>query len=180
MERRAADLPPFALRLENAKEVKVNNIKFNCRFLAVILLFLPLLNAQTVSSPPVSKLFAVLSKSLESKTAIEGQEFVLRTISDLLVNGEVVIPRGSKLLGHVSSVATKGKDEPESILGIIIDKAINARGVEIPLQVIVAAVARPTNSLSSDPTYEMMHSNEPKMIGASPGSASKQRRIVLE
>ena len=150
----------------------MKNIKFKYQCLAIILLCSPSQIAQTVNPPPVSKLFAVLSKVLESRTATEGQEVVLKTLNDVLVNGEVVIPKGSKVLGHVSSVATKGKNEPESVLSIIIDKAINTRGVEIPLQGIIAAVARPTESLSSDPTYGMLHSNEPKMIGASPGSSA--------
>ncbi|MFN2491770.1 MAG: hypothetical protein ABR501_02665 [Pyrinomonadaceae bacterium] len=76
-------------------------------------------------------------------------------------------------MGHVTEVATKGKDGPQSLLAVAIDKAITARGIEIPLQAIIAAVAAPQgNSLTSDPTYGMMHSNEPKMIGSGPGSAS--------
>src|ERR1043165_6560206 len=47
-------------------------------------------------------------------------------------------------------------------------------GVEIPLQAIIAAVALPKkdDSLTSDPTYSMMHSNEPKMLGLGPGTDS--------
>ena len=139
-------------------------------FLTMVL-FSTSLMAQTGDQPRVCTVFAVLTKSLESKSATAGQELVLRTISYIIVYGKVIIPKGSKLLGHVSEVATKGKDEPQSVLAIIIEKAVTTDGTEIPLQAIIAAVARPSSALSSDPTYGMMHSNEPKMIGTGPGSA---------
>lgn len=98
----------------------------------------------------------------------------MRTVNDVVVNGAVVIPKGSKLVGHVSEVVTKGKDEPQSRLEVIIDKAVTTNDAEIPLQAIVAAVAAPQkDSLASDPTYGMMRSNEPKLSGASPGEASR-------
>jgi hypothetical protein len=127
---------------------------------------------QTSNSNSVSTVVVVLTRTLESKGAIPDQEVNLLTIGDVVVGGEVVIPRGSKIACHVAEVITKGKDEPQSALAIIVDKAVTGRGVEIPLQAIVVAVARPTNSLSSDPTYGMMHSNEPRMAGTSPGGTA--------
>jgi hypothetical protein len=151
----------------------MNRTKIACKSLAAIFLFSTSLIAQTSNETRVSKVLAVLTKSLESRSATVGQELTLRTINDVEVDGKTVIPRGSKLVAHVSEVATKGKDEPQSALAITIDKAITPSGVEIPLQAIIAAVAAPrNNSLSSDPTYGMMHSNEPKMSGATPGNAS--------
>jgi hypothetical protein len=129
--------------------------------------------AQTVNPPPVSTAFAVLVKGVESKSAIPGQEFTLRTIGDVLVEGKVVIPKGSRVVGHVTEVVAKGNGSQQSILGVIIDKAITEAGREIPLQAIIAAVGpRQDDSLASDPTYGMMHSNEPKMIGSGPRGAS--------
>ncbi len=141
--------------------------------LILTLMFAASLMAQTGNTnPPVTTAFAVLTKSVESKSASVGQELILQTIKDVIVDGEMVIPRGSKFVGHIAEVETKGKDKPQSELYIVIDKAVRKDSVEIPVQAIIAAVGAPqSNSLSSDPTYGMMHSNEPKMIGAGPGSA---------
>ena len=141
--------------------------------LILTLMFAASLMAQTGNTNrPVTTAFAVLTKSVESKSASVGQELILQTIKDVIVDGQMVIPRGSKFVGHITEVETKGKDMPQSELYIVIDKAVRKDGVEIPLQAIIAAVGAPqSNSLSSDPTYGMMHSNEPKMIGSSPGSA---------
>jgi hypothetical protein len=156
----------------------VNQNRRGCKLFALVLPFLIALlfstsvMAQTGDQPRVTTVFAVLTKSLESKSATANQEVILQSISDVIVDGKVIIPKGSKLVGHVSEVATRGKDEPQSVLAIIIDKAVTTEGVEILLQAIIAAVARPKSALSSDPTYGMMHSNEPKMIGSGASSAA--------
>lgn len=129
--------------------------------------------AQSGDQNQVSTVFAVLTKSVESKSATAGQELTLRTISDVVVQGRVIIPRGSKVVGYVSEVATKGKDELQSVLAIVIDKAVTTGELQIPLNAIIAAVAAPQDrSLSSDPTYGMMRSNEPKMVSRPSSTAS--------
>ncbi len=150
----------------------MNTPRCNGKLLLLLSLLSVSLTAQTPSQPQVSTVFAVLTRTIESKSATAGQELVLRTMSDVVIDGELVIPRDSKLVGHVAEAITKAKDEPRSVLSVIIDKAVRKDSVEIPLQAIIVAVAAPQNkSLSVDPTYGMMHSNEPKMIGLSPGSA---------
>ena len=139
------------------------------KLLSLIFFFSVSLTAQT--NPQVSTVFAVLTRAVESKNATTGQEVILRTISDVVVDGEVIIPRDSKLVGHVAEAITKGRDEPQSVLSVIIDKAVRNDRSEVPLQAIIVAVAAPQDkSLSTDPTYGMMHSNEPKMIQMGPGS----------
>jgi hypothetical protein len=129
--------------------------------------------AQTSDSPPVSSVFAVLTNPLESETATVGQQLILRTVSDVVVDREIVIPKGSKVLGRITQVITKGKNGSQSALAIVIDRAVVKDGAEVPVQAIIAAVAAPKNgSLSSDPAYGMMHSNEPKMSGTGAGSAA--------
>jgi len=123
-------------------------------------------------NPSVSTVFAVLTKSIESRSATVGQALSLKTITDIVVKGEVVVPKGSNLLARVKEVVIKGKDAPQSVLSVIIEKAVANNGLEVPLQAIIAAVAAPqNNSLDSDPTYGMMHSNEPKMAGSAGGAS---------
>lgn len=134
--------------------------------------------------PAVSIVFAVLVKEVDTKRATVDQQLTLRTISDVVVDGTVVIPSGSRVVGHVVELATKGKGSEQSILAIVIDKAMLENGSEITLQGIIAAVAAPQDSaLSADPTYGMTHSNEPKMVGpgpsgvARPGELSPQSKV---
>jgi hypothetical protein len=151
----------------------VSGKKIGCITLAFIFLISTSTPAQTRNDTRVSTVMAVLTKSLEAKSASVGQELTLRTTGDVVVDGAVIIPKGSKLVGRVSEVALKGKEEPQSRLAVVIDKAVTEDGIEIPLQAIIAAVAAPhKETLDADPAYGMMHSNEPKMTGAGPRSAS--------
>jgi len=131
------------------------------------------LMAQSRSSPRVSTVVAVLEKSLDSKTATIGQEIILLTLTEVVVGGVTIIPKGSKLVGQTADAGAKGNEDRKSVLAIRIEKAITNKGTEIPLQAIIAALKAPADdSLASDPHYGMMHSNEPKMIGSGPGSAA--------
>ena len=128
--------------------------------------------AQTQNPPSVSTVIVVLSDTLDTKSAYIGQEVVLWTSADLRVRNEVIIPKGSKIIAQVAGAVTKGKDEPKSSLAIEIQKAVIGKGQEIRLQAIIVALAAPQNSLDSDPTYVLMHSNEPKMSGSAQSTAS--------
>ena len=141
-------------------------IKCNCKSLIVMMALLSSLFAQSNNTAPlvpaVSTLIGVLTSSLESRSATVGQEFTLKTISDLVVEGQLIIPRGSRVLGHVTEAVTKGKDQSHSELSLVIEKAVRPDGSEVPLQGIIAALVAPQNtSLSDDPTYGLLHSNEP-------------------
>jgi hypothetical protein len=145
-----------------------------CALSVIVLLITSHQSASAANQPAVSTVFAVVVKRLETKSASLDQELTLRTISDVVVDGIVVIPSGSRVVGHVVELATKSKESEQSILAIVIDKAVLESGREIALEAIIAAVAAPRDgSLSSDPTYGMMHSNEPKMVGTGPSSASR-------
>jgi hypothetical protein len=139
----------------------------------VLLLSTAVCAQSSQSPPPVSNLIAVLSKTVETKTAAAGDEITLKTISDVIVDGVVVIPKGTKLTGQISEVAIKSKEQPQTLLALVIDKAVRKDGTQIQLQAIVAAIAAPNkDSLASDPTYGMMHSNEPTMVGSGTRAAT--------
>jgi hypothetical protein len=142
--------------------------------LVVLLALCAAVLAQETNPQKVTSAYAILTTSVDTKSATEGQQLSLRIIADLVVKGVVVIPRESTVYARISEVRVKGKDQPQSALAIVIEKARRPDGIEVPLQAIIAAVAAPKdNSLSSDPTYGMLHSNEPKMSGSGAGSASR-------
>ena len=139
----------------------------------LLALFVPA-PAQETNPQKVTSAYAILTTSVDTRSATEGQQLAFRIVADLIVKGIVVIPRDSTVYAHISEVQAKTRDQPQSALAIVIEKARRPDGIEVPLQAIIAAVAAPKdNSLSSDPTYGMLHSNEPKMSGSGAGSASR-------
>ncbi|HEV2116228.1 MAG TPA: hypothetical protein VGR48_09410 [Terriglobales bacterium] len=90
---------------------------------------------------------AELSKGIDAKKAKVGQEVVAKALADLRdTNGNLVIPRGAKLVGHVTQVQAASKEQPQSNLGIIFDKAEAKHGkeaTEIGLHAGIQAMAKP-------------------------------------
>lgn len=116
----------------------------------------PLL-AQSANKSKVVAVFAVLSTPVDTKTSARGDEVLMSTVNDVIIDGKVIVPKGSKLVGHIGGVISKGKDDPKSVIAIAIDKAVS-NGTELSVQAIVAAVAapgvrsvNPSNSTASSP-----------------------------
>jgi hypothetical protein len=56
-------------------------------------------------------------------------------------DGKTVIPKGTKLVGHVTQASARGKGEAESSLGVVFDKAILKNGQEVPVNAGIQALA---------------------------------------
>src|SRR5438034_2098895 len=84
---------------------------------------------------------AELSSPVDSKKCKPGDAVNARTTEAVKAEGKTVIPKGSKLVGHVTEASARGNGETESALGIVFDKAILKNGQEIPLNVAIQALA---------------------------------------
>jgi hypothetical protein len=84
---------------------------------------------------------ASLSSPVDSKKAKEGDEVNARTTEAIKAQGKTVLPKGTKLVGHVTRASARGKGDAESALGIAFDKAILKGGEEIPLSGSIQALA---------------------------------------
>jgi hypothetical protein len=84
---------------------------------------------------------AELTAPVDSKKAKPGDPVAARTTEPTKSNGKTVIPKGSKLLGHVTQASARAKGDSESALGIVFDKAILKNGQEVPLNVAIQALA---------------------------------------
>jgi len=84
---------------------------------------------------------AALSQPVDARKNKPGDQVTAKTTEATKSEGKVVIPRGSKLIGHVTECKARSKEEKESALGIVFDKAILKNGEEIPLNVTIHALA---------------------------------------
>ena len=91
---------------------------------------------------------ADLARGLDTKKAKEGDQIQAKVAQDVLSAGKVVLPRNSKLIGHVTEVKAGGKGEPSS-LGIAFDKAVLKDGREIPVHGVIQALAPPPRASSA-------------------------------
>jgi len=115
-------------------------------------------SAESVKIAPGTVIPAELAKSLDSKKLKEGDPVTAKTAVDMLSGGTVIVPRDSKIVGHVTQATSRGKGESESTLGIIFDRLILKNGDQIPLQAVVQAVGAPITSR----TAAMSEDNNPR------------------
>lgn len=91
-----------------------------------------------------------LAKSIDSKKLKEGDEVDAKTIAALHTGSGILIPGGSKVIGHVTQAKAKSKGDPESSLGIMFDKIDIGGGKQLPIKGVIQAVG-PNPSESSGP-----------------------------
>jgi hypothetical protein len=114
---------------------------------------------------------AMLTKSLHAKKNKEGDKVEAKTTSDVKSEGRVVIPKGSKLVGHVTQAKARTKGESDSMLGIQFDRALLKDGREVPLNVVIQAVAAAQTAANADLGPAMQ---EPILSGSGSGTGSGQ------
>src|SRR5258708_34093262 len=93
---------------------------------------------------------------------------------DLLSHGQVVIPRDTKVIGHVTEAKPHSKESPESSGGLSFDRISLKDGRELPMRSSVQAIGRPLNSFPS-PGGDAAGAER----GASPSSGAPHTRGPL-
>ncbi|HZE26028.1 MAG TPA: hypothetical protein VE083_01520 [Terriglobales bacterium] len=95
---------------------------------------------------------AVLAKPVDSRKSKVGDEVMAKSTRDVKSNGQVVVPKGTRLLGHITEAKAKANGESDSALGIAFDRAILKDGRELPLALSIQALAatQPTASAAME------------------------------
>ena len=89
-----------------------------------------------------------LGSSLDSKKLKSGDEVVLKTTANLALNNGTVIPRGSKVVGHVTEAKARSKGDSQSSLAISFDKLTEPDGATREISAVIQAVGPDLNSAS--------------------------------
>src|SRR5882757_11452139 len=84
---------------------------------------------------------ASLNSSLDSKKSKPGDAVTAHTTENVKSQERTVIPKGTKLVGHVTKASARAKGDSESELAIVFDRAILKNGEEVPLHVAIEAMA---------------------------------------
>ena len=92
---------------------------------------------------------AALTKPVDARKAKPGDEIAAKTTQEVRSTSGVVIPRGSRLIGHVTDAKAKAKGDSESALGIAFDHAVLKNGQQVPLNASIKAIAAAANSTSA-------------------------------
>lgn len=108
-------------------------------------------NASSWEPVPGSTLIAAeLWKAVDSKKAKAGDKIELRSTMDVLSHGTILIPRNTKVLGHVVEAKGTSKASPGGRLGWAFDVVILKDGRQLRMAAVVQALARPLHNPALD------------------------------
>ena len=98
---------------------------------------------------PGSVIPVQLSKTVDAKKAKTGDEVVATVMQDMKTNsGDVLMPKDTKVIGHVTEVQSRNKEQKQSELGIAFDHAV-VKGDQMQLPMSIQAVIAPPSNNSA-------------------------------
>jgi hypothetical protein len=94
---------------------------------------------------PGSVIPVELTKSIDAKKVKTGDEVEAKVTEDMKAgNGEIIVPKNTKIVGKVTEAQARNKEQKESQLGIAFDRAVLKSGGDIPLPMSVQAIISPS------------------------------------
>jgi hypothetical protein len=136
-------------------------------------------SARTASVPanppriaPGSVIPVQLTKSLDAKKVKAGDEVDARVTEDMKAgNGEVIVAKDTKVLGRVTEVQSRGKEQKESQIGITFDRAVMKNGSDVAVPMSVQAIISPTYLSGGDSNNGAADSGGASSSGNAGGTA---------
>jgi hypothetical protein len=121
-----------------------------------------------------------LTKSIDAKKAKSGDNVEARVTQDLKAgNGQVIVPKDTKVMGHVTEAQARNKEQKESQVGIVFDRAVMKNGSDVSMPMSIQAIIGPT-ALNPAPNNAASagQSTQPSAAGGTPGGNAGGRSGV--
>jgi hypothetical protein len=86
-----------------------------------------------------TRLAGELQNTLDVRKAKVGDQVLLKTTQAVKSGGHTVVPKGSRLIGHVTEVAQKGKGNGASRVGILFDR-LEQGSLAVPISATISSI----------------------------------------
>lgn len=107
-------------------------------------------SANSSSSADLRPVSGELESKLDSKTAKVGDAVIVKTRSAVKTADGTVIPKGARLVGHVTDVQAHGSGNADSRIGLAFDRAEWKNGGSVAIHSVIEAVQPPVNLAAQD------------------------------
>ena len=94
-----------------------------------------------------TSLEAQLQKTLDVKNAKVGDEIVLKITQNIKQNGEVVVPKGTKIIGKVTEVQGKTNANTMSKIGVLFNR-LEGKDLNSPISATITSITNVASSAS--------------------------------
>jgi hypothetical protein len=112
-----------------------------------------------------------LDGKLDSKTAKAGDRVVIKTTDKVQTSDGTVIPRGARLVGHVTEVQAYSEQHGPARIAIAFDHAELKNGQSIAVHTLIRSVNLSANAMTVPQTYDEGGMGMPVPIGTMASSA---------
>lgn len=113
-----------------------------------------------------------LQDKLDSKSAKQGDSVVLKTREDVKIPDGTAIPKGSKLVGHVTEVQARGDGKENSQITLQFDRAEVKGGQSLPIESVLESVAPSAGEGTTDNNNGMTPMQPGAGAAGAPGMGS--------
>lgn len=98
-----------------------------------------------------TNLAAQLQSALDVRKAKVGDQVVLKTTEAIKSQGRIVVNKGARLIGHVTSVTQKSKSNGESSLSLLFDR-LESGSLNVPITATITSIARAVTHADANDT----------------------------
>jgi hypothetical protein len=118
---------------------------------------------------------AQLENTLDVRRVKPGDRVVMKTLQPIKQNGQTIVPKGSRLIGHVTDVAQRSRSNGESHLGVALDR-LQRGSTNIPITGSIMSITQASTraSASNDDLFgDTMVSSSSSARSSSSASTSR-------
>jgi hypothetical protein len=133
---------------------------------------------QASSSPriaPGSVIAVLLTKSIDARKVKSGDEVEARVTQDMKIgNGEVVVLKNTKVVGHITKAQARSKEQKESQVGVAFDHVVMKDGGDMTLPMTIQAIIAPPNWNPENNNTDSESARQPVSVpsaGGAPGNS---------
>lgn len=129
-------------------------------------------NGKNINIASGTQIVGQLQNSLDVQRVKVGDEVILKTTGAVKQNGQVVIQKGSRLIGHVTEVQQRAKGQAASKIGVLFD-TLSQGGNQIPISAVITSItqANAHSSLGDNMSSDMSGMSSTTASTRSSGSA---------
>jgi hypothetical protein len=122
---------------------------------------------------PGSVIPVLLTKTVDAKKAKTGDAVIAKVTQDMKTSsGEILVPKDTEVMGHVTEAQRRNKEQKQSDLGIAFDHAV-VKGEQMQMPMSIQAVIAPPSNNPNNPGANNQQTAAPTAgAGAPPAPAT--------
>jgi len=138
--------------------------------------------AKTVNLESGTRLTGELQNTIDVRKAKVGDQVLLRTTQAIKSEGRMIVPKGARLLGHVTEVSQKTKGNGESRVGILFDR-LERGSLALPISAAISSITsgRASARANNDDLFgsDMSASGSARSTSSARSSSSSSNSSLL-